>query len=403
MAAEWGNHSLSPGSSAGWFFSRPNLPGFLPVLQVEPLTPSFTNGGWALTGGGYPYVNQLGISTIWSQLSDDLSTVSYYIVVQNNSNEIVEYAFLESDSYGPAVVTAPAGGLVSNSNYFLDAGGAPLTGVVAAVDFSVDFASSANGYSFQFNCYSTEGQSISTEWQQFVIYASPGSTQLWARIDTWSGTAASDELNRIDQLLATLPSATIPAGYTFSITLTYTTDGTATVTGATYDVTDENGNSIGRTTITIVPHILRTTNQPATSANLAPIAAATWDIGGDYGGNTATLTSGAGIVTCSAGNVLTVSSNEPSYTDFDDGTAENANLIFGPLADFSSQSIAQSFVVTTEGGNAPQIRRDGRGHHVLPPPDEASLGEAAHGRGGHVLPPPDKASLGEADQPNLRR
>jgi hypothetical protein len=374
MAVSWGEHSLSPATSAGWFFSRPNLPGFLPVLQVEPLTPSFTNGSCMLTGGGYPYANQLGISTIWSQLSDDLSTVSYYMVVQNNSNEIVEYAFLEADSYAPAVVPAPTGGLVSNSNYFLGAGDTALTGVVAAVDFSVDFDSSANGYSFQFNCYSTEGTSITTEWQQFVIYASPSSTQLWARIDTWKGTALSDELNRIDQTLATLSSSTIPAGYTFTITLTYASDGSGTVTGATYDVTDKNGNSIGSTTITIVPHTLRTTNKPATSANLAPIASATWDIGGDYGGNTATLTSGAGTVTCSADNELRVSTNEPSYTDFDDGTAENANLIFGPLDAVSSQSIAQSFVVTTDGGSAPQIRVDGRGRHVLPPPDAASRG-----------------------------
>lgn len=373
MASEWGNHTLSPGASAGWFFARPNLPGFLPMLQVMPLNPSFAPGEWNLTSGGYPYVNQLGISTIWSQLSDDLSTLTYHMVVQNNSNEILEYAFLEADSYGPAVVPAPSGGLVSNSNYFLDAGGAALTGVAAAVEFSVDFESSANGYSFQFNGYSTEGTSITTEWQQFVIYASPNSAQLWARIDTWNGTAASDELNRIDQALATLPSATIPAGYTFTITLTYTNDGTGTVTGAIFDVTDKNGHSIGSTTITIVPHVLRTTGQPATSANLAPIAAATWNIGGDYGGNQATLTHGAGVVTCSADNLLSVSTSEPSYTDFDDGTAENANLIFGPLAEFSNTLVVQSFVVTTESGSAAQIRRDGRGRHVLPPPDAASL------------------------------
>jgi hypothetical protein len=382
MAAQWGANSLSAGSSAGWFFSRPNLPGFLPVLQVEPLSPSFTNGGWALTGGGYPYVNQLGISTIWSQLSDDLSTVTYFMVVQNNSGQTIEYAFLEADSYGPAVVPAPAGGLVSNSNYFLDADGAVLAGVTASASFSTDFVSSANGYSFQFNCYSAEDPTITTEWQQFVIYASPGSAQLWARIDTWNGTAPSDELNRIDQALATLPSATIPAGYTFTIRLTYSNDGTSTVTGAAYEVTDEHGNQVGSTTITIIPHILRTTNLPATAANLAPITAATWNIGGDYGGNTATLTGGAGVVTCAADNVLTVSTSEPSFTDFDDGTAEDANLIFGPLADFGSRFVAQSFVFTSEDGGAPQIRHDGRGHHMLPPPDKASLSA-----------PPDKASL----------
>jgi hypothetical protein len=66
-------------------------------LQVMPLSPSFTNGEWALTSGGYPFENQLGISTIWSQLSDNLQNLVYYMVVQNNSNNTMEYAFLESD------------------------------------------------------------------------------------------------------------------------------------------------------------------------------------------------------------------------------------------------------------------------------------------------------------------
>lgn len=98
MAAQWGSHSIAPGQSAGWFFSRPNKAGFLPVLQVMPLSPSFTDPSeWSLTGGGYPYENQLGISTVWSQLSDDLSSVSWLMVVQNNSRNTIEYAFLESD------------------------------------------------------------------------------------------------------------------------------------------------------------------------------------------------------------------------------------------------------------------------------------------------------------------
>ncbi len=50
-----------------------------------------------LTGGGYPFENQLGISTQWSQLSDDQTTLIYYIVVQNNSNNTIEYSFVEAD------------------------------------------------------------------------------------------------------------------------------------------------------------------------------------------------------------------------------------------------------------------------------------------------------------------
>lgn len=98
MAAQWGSNSIAPGGNAGWFFARPNTPGFLPVLTVMPLSPSLTNPShWNLTSGGYPYQNQLGVSTIWSQLSDDRSTVLWLMVVQNKSDHMIEYAFLESD------------------------------------------------------------------------------------------------------------------------------------------------------------------------------------------------------------------------------------------------------------------------------------------------------------------
>ena len=74
------------------------------------------------------------------------------------------------------------------------------------------------------------------------------------------------------------------AGYSFNITLTYTTDGTGTVTGANYTVTDNNGNNVGSASITIVGQTLRTTGLPATSANLAPLAALTFSIGGGLRG-----------------------------------------------------------------------------------------------------------------------
>lgn len=97
MAAQWGTNSLAPGQSAGWFFARPNQSGFLPVLQVMPLSPSLMGVLWNITSGGYPFFNELGVSTIWSQLSDDMSTLVFFLVVQNNSNDVIEYAFLESD------------------------------------------------------------------------------------------------------------------------------------------------------------------------------------------------------------------------------------------------------------------------------------------------------------------
>ena len=270
---------------------------------------------------------------------------------------------------GGPLVAPPAGGLVSNVNYFLDAGGQPLTDVAATMNFDSDFASDANGYSFQLNCYSTEGPNITTEWQQYVIRAAANSTELLALINNWSGTALADELIYDQVVLATLPSPTIPAGYSCTIALTY--DGDDNVTGAVFTVRDETGKSVGSTTLGIVGQTLQTTHKPATTANLAPIAAFQFDIGGVGGGTRATLTEGVGTITYSATNTLTVVAAKPAYTDFDDGTAESANLIFDPLPQAPSQEVSQSFVVTASGA---------ADRRVLPPIGTLSLGR-------HTLPP----------------
>ena len=97
----------------------------------------------------------------------------------------------------------------------------------------------------------------------------------------------------------------------------------------------------------------------ATIANLAPIAALQLNIGGDFGGNTSTFTSGAGAIVYAASNPLTPASTEPGYTDFDDGTAENGNVIFGPMPDVANQLSTQSFLATTAA--APAVTR------IVPP------------------------------------
>src|ERR1039457_7279686 len=137
-------------------------------------------------------------------------------------------------------------------------------------------------------------------------------------------------------------------------------------------VTDNNGNNVGSASITIVGQTLRTTGLPATSANLAPLAALTFNIGGDYGGSDATLSGGAGTITCNADSLRSAVTNEPGYTDFDDGTAENANITFGPLENTASQQVSQSFAVVTRG-SVPAIRRRPVGSRLLPAPDKHSI------------------------------
>ena len=65
----------------------------------------------------------------------------------------------------------------------------------------------------------------------------------------------------------------------------------------------------------------------------------------------------------------------------EDGTAENANLIFGPMPQAASAVISQSFEATAAGAQ-PEAVRTTRRTHGLPPPDNLSLGR-------HVLPAPE--------------
>jgi hypothetical protein len=74
---------------------------------------------------------------------------------------------------------------------------------------------------------------------------------------------------------------------------------------------------------------------------------------------------------------------EPSYTDFDDGTAENANLIFGTLPPISRTNLRQTFQLSSASQPELEQRVTRRGH-AMPAPDNLSLGR-------HVLGAPAAA------------
>jgi len=272
-------------------------------------------------------------------------------------------------SGGPLVAPPPITGLVSNHNYFLEENGNPLLGLSATVNIDEDFISSANAWSMQLNAYSKAG--ASTGVQQYVVYTSPGSTQLVARIDNWSDSIT--EILRLDVNLANLPSTTLPAGYAIKIALN--NDSAGNVTGATYTVTDNHGHTLGNKTINIVGQTLRN-GQTATAANLAPINAFQYNIGGDYGGSRANLTSGAGTIDYQASKTMNVLNTAPYYIDDPTaGTVENANLVFGPLPATSNNPITQSFQATTGGSEIAEanekllVQKTGWRGRALPPPE----------------------------------
>lgn len=359
MANQWGINSLAPGKSAGWFFARENVTGFLPVLQVMPLTPSFTDNLWFVSSDGYSHFNQLGISTLWSQLSDDLNNLVYFMVVENNSDSIVEYAFLEAD-LGPteSPVASPGAGLGSNSNYFLyncDS----IRGLSVTINVTQDIVGS-DGFGFQVNAYSAPGDFDGA--QQYVLTMDPQG-QLWAAVDNWQNVGTQLINDFIP--LATLPGAKILAGYQLTIALLSGASGN--IVGATYTVIDNNGNTVSDTTIDLFALDLFGTNNPITVADLAPIVAFQLDFVDWANGGSTTLSSGAGEITYSSFSPLTVGNTEPSCVDWDYVTVETANSIYSPMPPGPSNIFTQSFAT---GPASAKIRKVATVEHVLRPPSQ---------------------------------
>lgn len=144
-----------------------------------------------------------------------------------------------------------------------------------------------------------------------------GSSGIQGFVNNWPATPTANPPNFfINDVfsLASLPSSTLPAGYTLTVALTF--DGNANVTGATYTATG-GGNPPNSQT-----EVLTTLGEAAT--DLSPIVAFEVDIVGINGGATASFSSGAGTITYSATSTLTALGAEPlSCVEWNGGTLEN--------------------------------------------------------------------------------
>ena len=248
-------------------------------------------------------------------------------------------------------VPAPHGGLGSKNNYFLYSDCNPVRGLSVTIDVTKDIASDI-GFSFQLNAYSPTGANC--VWQQyFMSFETQGNSPLkaYAWVDNWpsadftqsQGLGKGNLINH-SKLMLTLPSATLPAGYKFTITLKYDKDGN--VNGAIYTILDNAGKStdldIDMESLTYAKSTGKTS--PVTSADLAPINSFMLVLVGPINGEHSNLSSGAGKFTYTATSPMKVSSQDPGCTAAQKIlTAESANSAYGTLFAGPSQTITQSF------------------------------------------------------------
>jgi hypothetical protein len=90
---------------------------------------------------------------------------------------------------------------------------------------------------------------------------------------------------------------------------------------------------------------------------------------GDINGATTILASGAGTMTYTASNLMSVLNTEPSCVDWAYSTVEAANSTYSLLPDTPSNSFTQSFGLSV-GGKV--IQRVGKVQHMLVPVKKGS-------------------------------
>ena len=254
----------------------------------------------------------------------------------------------------------PPGGLISNSNYFLADEGNNLTSVMVTVKIDTDFVSSENGFSFQLNCWSPQGST--TVWQQYVFDLDPDSKQLEVGVDNWKD-VNTQVINHWQSLGNPLPTAALKAGYLLELILETDTNGN--VTAADYSVYDEHSALLGYARILLTDLKQYNSTESVTTAELAPVVAFTFNIGGYGNGTAATLTSGSGIISYSAHNLLQLDSQDPDFTAFHDGqfdTGETANLAFGTLPPTNAEATMQAFYAVPDHDRS---IRERKGNHNL--------------------------------------
>jgi Ricin-type beta-trefoil lectin domain-like len=262
----------------------------------------------------------------------------------------------------PATVSMVAdSGLGSNSNYVLSSDCDPIYNAFVVVEVTQDIvcksvappkpklckpvgAENVVGFSFQMNCYSSPKETCA--YQQYVMaffQNSSGGFNVINGIDNWP-VKGPNLFNNNSPTFYTLPSAVLPTGYQamFGWSNNAATTGmTPNVTGAFWELWDNNGNLIGRASQNLFS---------LPSGDLAPITAFELNIVGPINGESAVLSSGAGFISYIALKPpLSASASRPTKcTETGSITCETANTFYGPLPSNSNTYFKQSFLVSSD-------------------------------------------------------
>jgi hypothetical protein len=366
-----------PGPADGYCFIQNPSTGFFVDIQGANTAPgshldvyggksfpSNANQLWAFypapTSGYYLIASLLNGSVIDVQGGKNTpGTLLDAYTQTGNDNQLWTFVDTNGKSVtppaAPTIVPEPSGGYHGAGNYILAAGSkcATLTGVKATIYFTEDLVWEAGGgsngppaFSIQLNAETNSNQKL--DWLQFMTHM--GDDQgLWPWINIWAPPDANTFVwnQPVSNPVAKMPQAArIPAGY--SIIVSLQNDSGGNVTGATWNVLDSSGASIGSVTYPLSTAL----GGGVPPGDLCPIASFQVTFGGASNKGHATFSSGAGLMVLEADQIMNVDTAYPSCIGFTGGTAETSNVAYGPMSATPSKIFAQAFNVAADSPQA---------------------------------------------------
>ena len=244
-----------------------------------------------------------------------------------------------------APATPPSGGLQGPSNYILYNNCNRLSNVVVDISLTEDMTAVSDdgptkGFGFQLNAFSSINNSLPPNltmgWQQFFLYLN-GKNLYWT-VNLWDPTAKLKFVFS-GEVLHGYPGPTLPA-YT-SLQISLGTDNNLNVSTAEFSVFYPGGVLANK----YLANLVTIPRFPGYSAVvIAPIVAFTVNVVGPLDGESATLSTGAGIITCTqSGGPLIALPAVPACANTAAFTGENANTVYSTLPATAQKTMFQTF------------------------------------------------------------